>query len=236
MSIFHFPFSILVSGIFVFFFIEFSELSSTLELFVILAVCSDGSVLFRFGNASEIREKVAELDQQKLASEGVEEGGEAGARALLSEGVEKLDTEVNHNLVEEIESSSTEVVGVADQNLQLPVNEKKSVVLDNDSETAVINDSQEIDRQLMLDSVEDVQHGVISEEDVQHGIVSEDVAAEGDDVPSVSEEDSEADNHKEIVVSTATSESDMISELHSVASGEVEEKEEGDIVAYLVSS
>ncbi|KAL1336261.1 hypothetical protein HN51_030653 [Arachis hypogaea] len=178
--------------------------------------CSDGSVVFQFANASEVRKRMAELEQEKLAREAVEKVGEAGP-ALLSEGVEKLNTEVDHNLVEEIESSSTVVVSVANRNLQLPVNEEESNVLYNVSKAAVISDENEIDGNLMLDSGEDVHHG----------ISSEDVAAEGNDVPSLSEEDSETDNQKE-VVSTVTPESDIIPGLNSHASGEVEEVKEVD--------
>ncbi|RYQ82708.1 hypothetical protein Ahy_B10g101279 isoform B [Arachis hypogaea] len=178
--------------------------------------CSDGSVVFQFANASEVRKRMAELEQEKLAREAVEKVGEAGP-ALLSEGVEKLNTEVDHNLVEEIESSSTVVVSLANRNLQLPVNEEESNVLYNVSKAAVISDENEIDGNLMLDSGEDVQHG----------ISSKDVAAEGNDVPSLSEEDSETDNQKE-VVSTVTPESDIIPGLNSHASGEVEEVKEVD--------
>ncbi|XP_057739300.1 probable protein phosphatase 2C 62 isoform X2 [Arachis stenosperma] len=178
--------------------------------------CSDGSVVFQFANASEVRKRMAELEQEKLAREAVEKVGEAGP-ALLSEGVEKLNTEIDHNLVEEIESSSTVVVSVANRNLQLAVNEEESNVLYNVSKAAVISDENEIDGNLMLDSGEDVQHG----------ISSEDVAAEGNDVPSLSEEDSETDNQKE-VVSTVTPESRIIPGLNSHASGEVEEVKEVD--------
>lgn len=173
--------------------------------------------MFRFGSASEIREKIGDLEQEKPVHEGVEEGG---ARALLS--VEKLSNEVGHNLVEETESSSSiVVVGVADQNPQLLVNEKESFVLDDDPETPVINDSQKFDRHLRLDSVEDG--------DGHHGITSEDVAAESNVVPGVSEEDSQVDSHKAVVVSTVSLEKDMFSYPSSGASGEGEEKEEGDI-------
>ncbi|CAL0334345.1 unnamed protein product [Lupinus luteus] len=149
---------------------HFDVLSSTL--------CSDGSVVFRFGNATEIREKLAELDQQKLACEDVHEEDKAGVSALLSEGVETLNTEVDRNFGEGIESYS---VADADQLLQCSGNESESVVNDIDSEPNVINDSQKVDRHLKLNS----------DEDVQHGILNEDVAAEGNDILSVSEADSE---------------------------------------------
>ncbi|XP_019440365.1 PREDICTED: probable protein phosphatase 2C 62 isoform X1 [Lupinus angustifolius] len=152
---------------------DFDVLSST--------VCSDGSVVFRFGNATEIREKLAELDRQKLACEDVHEEDKAGVSALLSEGVETLNTEVDHNSGEGIESYSVAVVGDADQNLQRSVNESGSVVNDTESETNVINDSQKVDRHLKLNP----------DEDVQHGNLNEDVAAEGNDILSVSEADSE---------------------------------------------
>ncbi|MED6204659.1 hypothetical protein PIB30_010773 [Stylosanthes scabra] len=188
--------------------------------------CSDGSVVFNFASASEIRKRMAELEQEKLASEGVEEVGEAGP-TLLSEGVEKLNTEVHHNVVEEIESSSTVVlVGLADRNFQLPVNEEENEVLDNVSKAGVTSDEHEIDGHLMLDPVEDVQHR----------ISSEDVAPVGNDVPSVSEEDSETDNQKEVVVSTVTPESDMIPDLNSLASGEVEVKEGRSLTLKLLLS
>ncbi|KAK7246768.1 hypothetical protein RIF29_41638 [Crotalaria pallida] len=153
---------------------DFDVLSST--------VCSDGSVVFRFGNASEIREKVAELDQEKLACE---DEHEAGVRALLSEGVENLNTDVDHNLGVEIDSSAIAVVGVAYQNLQQYVNEKESIGFDSDSKTNVIIDSQKVDLQLELNSAKVGQHGVLSE----------DVAARGcNDVLGVSEEDSEKES------------------------------------------
>ncbi|XP_027365119.1 probable protein phosphatase 2C 71 isoform X2 [Abrus precatorius] len=189
---------------------DFDILSST--------ECSDGSFVFRFGNASEIRERIDELGKEKLTREGVEEGGKAGVRTLLDEGVEK-NVEVDHNLGEEAESSSNLVVGVADRNSQLPVNEKESVVSDNDSETPVIDDSQNIDGYSKLDSVEDG--------DDQHEILKEDVDAECNGVLSAVDEDSEVDNHEEVVVSTVSSEPDVFSDQNS-DSGEAEEEEEAD--------
>ncbi|TKY53174.1 phosphatase 2C 62 [Spatholobus suberectus] len=115
----------------------------------------DRIFVFRFGNASEIREKLDALDKEKLACEGVVEKGKAGVRGLLGEIVEKLKTEVDRTCGDEIESSSTAVV-VVDQNPQLLVNEKESVVLDSDQDGK-------------LDSVEDG--------DDHHGILTEDVGA-----------------------------------------------------------
>ncbi|KAJ1375726.1 hypothetical protein SESBI_50690 [Sesbania bispinosa] len=68
--------------------------------------CSDGSFVFRFGNASEIREKIVNI-------------------------------EVDHNLREEIESSSIAAVATVDDNPQLLVNEKQ---------------------------IEDGEHGILSED------------------------------------------------------------------------
>ncbi|XP_027365128.1 probable protein phosphatase 2C 71 isoform X3 [Abrus precatorius] len=159
---------------------DFDILSST--------ECSDGSFVFRFGNASEIRERIDELGKEKLTREGVEEGGKAGVRTLLDEGVEK-NVEVDHNLGEEAESSSNLVVGVADRNSQLPVNEKESVVSDNDSETPVIDDSQNIDGYSKLDSVEDGddQHEILKE-DVDPDVFSDQNSDSGE-----AEEEEEAD-------------------------------------------
>ncbi|RDX58142.1 putative protein phosphatase 2C 71 [Mucuna pruriens] len=206
---------------------------------------SDGTIVFRFGSASEIREKLDELNKKKkldelnkkkkldalnkkkkvdalnkkkLARESVVEEGKAGVRALVSESVENLNTKVDRALGDEIESSSTVVVGVADQNPQLLVNEKEGVVLDSDSGTPVINDSQKINRHLKLDLVED--------SDGKHGVLSEDVGAECNGVLNASEEDSELDSHQEVVVSTVAPESDVVSDLNSGASAEVEEEEE----------
>jgi hypothetical protein len=195
---------------------------------------SDGSFVFTFGNASEFKEMIAELNTQKLVTdpEGVDEGG---VSVLLSDdGVEKLTNEDdNSNLGEEIESSSTVVVAVADQNSQLLVSENESsVVLDSypESETHVINDLQIIDKHLKLDSVEDGDDG-------QHGICSEDVAAEPNVVSSVSkEEDSKDDSLKEVVVSTVSPESDEFSDHSSGTTEEVEEKEEGEVLVYVMSS
>ncbi|KAJ1434946.1 PPM-type phosphatase domain [Sesbania bispinosa] len=176
-------------------------------------VCSDGSFVFRFGNASEIREKIDELAQEKLARETVEEGG---VKALLSDSVEKVNNGVDHNLGEEIESSSIAAVAIADDNPQLLVNEKQSVVLDNDPETPVINDSRKIDRRLELDSVEDGEQGILSE----------DAADECNDVPSVSEEEPQVDGHNVVAVSIVIPESnsDILSDQNSDAAGEVDEK------------
>lgn len=201
------------------------DLSNKIELLLILAECSDGSFIFKFGNASEIRENLGELDQNKLVREVVEEVEEGGVRALLKEGVEKVRNEDDRKLGEEIESSSVVIVGVADPNSQLLVTEEESAVLDSDLDTIVINDSQKNDRHLKLDSVEDG--------DGLHGILGENVAAE-----SVSEEDSQFDSHKEVVDSTVSPDSGVLSDLSNSASGyeEVEEKEEGDILAYVVFS
>lgn len=206
---------------------------------VILAEHSDGSFVFRFASANEIREQLDELNKKKksdalnkkkkkLAREGVLEEGKAGVRALVSESVKKLNTEVDRTLGGEIESSSTVVVGVADQNPQLLLNEKEGDVLDSDSGPPVTNDLQKIDRHLKLDSVEDG--------DGQRGISSEDVGTESNGVPSASEADSELDSHREAVVSTVATEADVVSDLKSDAFAEVEEEEEGDVVAYLVPS
>lgn len=227
------------------------------ELLVILAEHSDGSFLFRFASASEIKEKLDELkkekklealnkkkklealnkkeklealNKKKLAREGVVEEGEAGVQALVSESIEKLNTEVDRTLGDGIESSSTVVVGVADQDPQILVNEKEGVVLDSDTETPVIDDSQKNDEHLKLDLAED------GDGDGKHGIPSEDVDAKGNGVPSASKEDSKLDSHQEAVVSTVAAESDVVSDLNSGASAEIEEEEEGDVVSYLVSS
>ncbi|KAH1207942.1 putative protein phosphatase 2C 71 [Glycine max] len=200
---------------------------------------SDGSFVFRFASANEIREQLDELNKKKksdalnkkkkkLAREGVLEEGKAGVRALVSESVKKLNTEVDRTLGGEIESSSTVVVDVADQNPQLLLNEKEGDVLDSDSGPPVTNDLQKIDRHLKLDSVEDG--------DGQRGISSEDVGTESNGVPSASEADSELDSHREAVVSTVATEADVVSDLKSDAFAEVEEEEEGDVVAYLVPS
>lgn len=180
--------------------------------------------MFTFGNASEIREKIAELNKQKLVPEGVVE--EEGVSVLVSDdGVEILSNEDDSNLGGEIESSSTVVVDVADQNpLLLESENESSVVLDSEpeSETPVINDLQVIDKHFKLDSVEDGdgQHGVCSE-DVDASVVEHNVVSEG--------EDSQVDSHKEeVVVSTVSpAESDVFSDLSSGASLEVEEKKEG---------
>lgn len=204
----------------VFFLVDIFDLFNMLELLFNLAECSDGSFIFKFGNASEIRENIGELDQQKLVSEVVEEVEEGGVRASLREGVEKLRNEDDYKLGDEIESSSVVIVGVADQNSRLLVTEEESAVLDSDLDTIVIND-----RHLKLDSVEDGD-GLL-------GILGEDVAAE-----SVSEEDSQVDSHKEVVDSTVSPDSDVLFDLSNGASGyeEVEEKEGGDILAYVVFS
>jgi len=205
-----------------------------LEVLFALTERSDGSFVFTFGNASEIREKIAELNKQKLVPEGV--GEEEGVSVLESDdGVEQLSNEDDSNLGGEIESSSTVVVGVADQNFPLESENESSIVLDSEteSETPVINDLQVIDKHFKLDSAEDG--------DGQHGICNKGVAAavvEHNVVPSVSkEEHSQVDSHKEeIVISTVSpAESDVFSDPSSGPSLETEEKEEGDILTYVVS-
>ncbi|KAK7412124.1 hypothetical protein VNO78_03572 [Psophocarpus tetragonolobus] len=178
---------------------------------------SDGTFVFRFATASEIREKIDELNKKKkleelnkkkksdalnkkkkldalnkkkLSQKGVVEEGKAADQALVSGSVKKLDTEVGRNLGDENESSSAVVVGVADQDPQLLVNEKESGDLDRDSGTPVINDSQKMDRHLKLDSMED------------------------------------GDSHQEAVFSTVAPESCVVSDLKSGASAEVAEEEE----------
>ncbi|KAF1895363.1 hypothetical protein Lal_00044013 [Lupinus albus] len=187
---------------------DFDLLSST--------VCFDGSIVFRFGNATEIREKLAELDREKLACEDVHDEGKAGVSALLSEGVETLNTEVDHNSGEGIESFSVALVSVADQNLQHSMNESGSVVNDTDSETNVINDSQKVDRHLKLNS----------DEFGQHGNLNEDVAAEGNDILSVSEADSEnesvvIDNDSMTTIINDSQKTDGHLKLGSVKDGQV---------------
>lgn len=210
---------------------DFDVLSSTEH--------SDGTFVFRFGTASEIRQHLDELNKKKktdelkkkkksdalnkkkkldvsnkkkLAREGVVEEDKAGVRALVSDGVEKLNTDVYRTLGDDVESSSTVVVSVADQHSLLPVKEKESVVLNSDYGSPVIND-----RHLKLDSVEDG--------DGHQEIFGEDVGAECNGFLSASEEDSELDSDQEAVVSTVAPESDAVSALKSGASAEVEEDE-----------
>ncbi|KAJ1390413.1 hypothetical protein SESBI_37507 [Sesbania bispinosa] len=141
---------------------------------------------------------------------------EGGVRALLSDNVEEVNNEVDHNLGEEIESSSTATVSIVDDNPQLLVNEKQSVVLNNDPETPFFNDSRKIDRHLELDSVDDGEHGSLSK----------DVVDECNGVPSASEEESQVDDDKVVVVSTVIPESNsyILSYQNSDAVGEVDEK------------
>jgi len=208
---------------------------------------SNGTFVFQFATASEIRQKLDELNKKKkadelnkkkkadalnkkkkldalnkkkLAREGVVEEGKAGVGALVSDGVEKLNTDVYRTSGDDIESSSTVVVSVADQHSLLPVNEEESV--NSYSGSPVISD-----RDLKLDSLEDG--------DGHQEVLSEDIGAECNGSLSVSEEDSELDCHQEAVVSTVALKSDAVSYLKSGASAEVEE-EEGDAVSYLVSS
>lgn len=182
--------------------------------------------MFTFGNASEIREVVDELNKQKLVPEGVIEEGGVGV-LLSDDGVEKLRNEDDSNLGEENESCSTVVVAVADQSPQLLESEDESSVVP-ERETPAINDLQKNDKSLMLDSVEDGDDG-------HHAVCSEDVA-EPTGFLNVSKEDSRVDSLEKVGVSTVSPlESDVISDLSSGASLEVEEKE-GDILAYVVVS
>ncbi|KAJ1399342.1 hypothetical protein SESBI_30443 [Sesbania bispinosa] len=176
----------------------------------------DGSFVFWFGNASEIREKMGELAQEKLTRETVDEGG---VKALLSDSVEKVNSEVDHNLGGEIESSSIATIAIVDNNPQLLVNEKQSVVLDNDSETPLINDSRKIDRHLELDSVEDGEHGILSE----------DTTDKCNRVTSASKKESQVDDDKVVVVSTVIPESnsDILSDQNGDAVGEVDDGHNG---------
>ncbi|KAL2342114.1 hypothetical protein Fmac_010054 [Flemingia macrophylla] len=175
---------------------------------------SDGSFLFRFGNAREIREKLDELNREKLSRENIEEEGKA---VLVSESVEKFSPEVDRSLGDEIKSSSTVIVCVANQNPQVLVNEKEDDLSFNDSGTPVINDSQRVNRQLKLDSAEDGGG--------QHGILGDDVGAKCN---VLIEENSELVSHQDAVVSTIAPESDVVSDLNSGAYTEVEEEEKGD--------
>ncbi|KAI4296335.1 hypothetical protein L6164_036301 [Bauhinia variegata] len=205
---------------------------------------SDGSVVFRFGYVSEISEKSGNKDQQKFTHEVVEEGGKVGASDLSSEDIEILnmldtpeeeagtenitDKEFDHTsrVGDELESSvreqisNSEVVHIVDKNTQVLVNEKEDSVPNSDLGTVVMVDSLKTDENIKLNSVEDGKHVLISE----------DVAAEVNDAPSISEESSEVNNHKEELVSssTVTLNSDMSANLNSDASEEVEEKDEAD--------
>ncbi|XP_014518862.1 probable protein phosphatase 2C 62 isoform X2 [Vigna radiata var. radiata] len=202
---------------------------------------SDGTFLFQFATASEIRQKLDELNKKKkadelnkkkksialnkkkkldtltkkkLAPEVVVEESKAGVRALVSDSVEESNTGVYRPSGYEIESSPTVVVSVADQESLLPVKEEESVVLNSDSGNPVINN-----RYLKLDSVEDG--------DGNQGILSEDIGTECNGFLSASEEDSKLDTRQEAVVSTVVPESDGFSDLKSDASAEVEEEEAG---------
>ncbi|XP_027933449.1 probable protein phosphatase 2C BIPP2C1 isoform X2 [Vigna unguiculata] len=200
---------------------------------------SNGTFLFQFATASEIRQKLDELNKKKkadelnkkkksialnkkkkldtlnkkkLASEVVVEESKAGVRALVSESVEELNTGVYHPSGDEIESSSTVVVSVADQQSLLPVKEKESVVLNSDSGNPVIND-----RHVKLEDGDGSNQGVLSE----------DIGTECNGFLSASEEDSKLDTHQEAVVSSVAPESDAVSDLKSGVSVEVEEDEAG---------
>ncbi|KAJ1395497.1 hypothetical protein SESBI_33305 [Sesbania bispinosa] len=181
-----------------------------------IPICSPIQVLPKTLEDVDLLTSTGELAQEKLTRETVDEGG-----ALLSDSVEKVNSEVGHNLGEEIESSSIAAVSIVDDNSQLLVNEKQSVVLDNDPETPLINDSRKIDRHMELDSVEDGEHGILSE----------DAADECNGVPSASDEESQVDDDKVVVISTVIPESnsDILSYQNSDAVGEVDEKvDDGD--------
>ncbi|BAT86856.1 protein phosphatase 2C [Vigna angularis] len=202
---------------------------------------SDGTFLFQFATASEIRQKLDELNKKKkadelnkkkksialnkkkkvdtlnrkkLSPEVVVEESKAGVRTLVSDSVEELNIGDYRPSEYEIESSATVVVTVADQQSLLPVKEEESVVLNSDSRNPVIKD-----RHLKLDSVEDG--------DGNQGILSEDIGVEINGFLSASEEDSKLDTPQETVVSTVAPESDGFSDLKSGASAEVEEDEAG---------
>ncbi|XP_047159587.1 probable protein phosphatase 2C 71 isoform X3 [Vigna umbellata] len=160
------------------------------------------------------KKKVDTLNKKKLAPEVVVEESKAGVRALVSDSVEELNIGDYRPSEYEIESSATVVVTVADQQSLLPVKEEESVVLNSDSGTPVIKD-----RHLKLDSVEDG--------DGNQGILSEDIGVEINGFLSASEEDSKLDTPQETVVSTVAPESDGFSDLKSGASAEVEEDEAG---------
>lgn len=201
-----------------------------------MAECSDGSIVYRFGNISEIRENTVELDQEKLPQKALEEGGIVSATALLTEDVELLNlegdsdeahntrninTEYGHSLTGEIESSpvrelrhnSALLIEVADPDQQLPANESD------------VDVSQNNIKHLKFDLVEDGGRDY-------HG---KDVVSKVDNVPSVPEENSEVNNHIGVVVPTVTAESDMSPDYNIGASEEAEEQTEGDSTTRLVT-
>ncbi|KAI9103544.1 hypothetical protein K1719_023167 [Acacia pycnantha] len=176
--------------------------------------CSDGSIVYQFGNISEIMENMVDVDQEKLPQKSLEEGGKISTGALLSEDVEKLDlegdsdeshraesnnTEVGHNFSGEIDSfsvidlrsNSTVSSDDANKEPQPPANESK------------VDISLENSKHLEFDLVEEGKH------ENYH----EDVVTEVQDVPSMSEENSEVNNQTEVAVSTVSPESGVSPDL-----------------------
>ncbi|XP_028754228.1 probable protein phosphatase 2C 62 isoform X3 [Neltuma alba] len=185
--------------------------------------CSDGSIIYRFGNVSEIMENMVDVDQEKVPQKYPEEGGNISTGALLSEDVEKLElagdsdethrtgsnnAEAGHSLSEEIDSfsvidlrnSSTVLSDDIDKESQPPANESK------------VDISLENSKHLEFDLVEEGKH------DNYH----EDVASEVQDVPTASEENSEVNSHTGVVVPTVSPESGISPDLVE------EEKHEND--------
>ncbi|KAK7302510.1 hypothetical protein RJT34_13400 [Clitoria ternatea] len=122
---------------------------------------SDGSFIFRFANATEIREKLAELEKEKLARESVEEGGKVGVKALLSESIENLNTAVDHDVGDEksVENSNTEIDH--DQRRKsvesLNLVDESVEILNTGSSSAVVVDVADQDPQLVVNEEESVE-------------------------------------------------------------------------------
>ncbi|KAF7842608.1 putative protein phosphatase 2C 62 isoform X1 [Senna tora] len=197
---------------------------------VSITECSDGSVVYGFGRISEIRKNIVEVDKEKLPQKALEEGGKVSAGALLSEEGKKLNlegdsdeahrtsnisTQYDHSLSEEIESSpvtelkssSTLLIDVANRDHQPPADE-------SDIDVSL---SQNNNKHIDFDLVEEGNHEGYGK----------DVVSEDHDVPSVSEENSEVNNHIEAVVQPVTPESDMSPDYNVFAEKE-EEKNEAD--------
>ncbi|XP_028753130.1 probable protein phosphatase 2C 62 [Neltuma alba] len=185
--------------------------------------CSDGSIIYRFGNVSEIMENMVDADQEQVTQKYPEEGGNISTGTLLSEDVEKLElagdsdeshrtgsnnAEAGHSLSEQIDSfsvidlrnSSTVLSDDVDKESQPPANESK------------VDISLENSKHLEFDLVEEGKH------DNYH----EDVPSEVQDVPTASEENSEVNSHTGVVVPTVSPESGISPDLVE------EEKHEND--------
>ncbi|KAJ7968166.1 putative Protein phosphatase 2c [Quillaja saponaria] len=186
--------------------------------------CSNGTVLFQFGNVSQTT-KIDNLEKKRLAHEDIEEADNVG----LTSG-HNLKEELKFSSVTEQRSNSAEVLNHDKQNSEMIMRENYRGFVDSHIISAAIDDITR-NEHLPIDSVEDGKHEISSANVVTN--LNDILNVE---ISSVPKEVSEINCESEVVSSSTTPELATVSGSCIGASDKVdEEKNEGRRLTYEVA-